>query len=78
MLNKVKKFLRMAIDERNTIYTISSSDTIGDKYFDQENIGELVSYLENKQLKQVTKFANNTLLSIVFDNGEALLLDRDI
>ena len=78
MLNKVKKFLRIAIDERNTIYTISSSDAIGDKYFDQENIGELVSYLENKQLKQVTKFANNTLLSIVFDNGEALLLDRDI
>lgn len=78
MLNKVKKFLRMAIDERNTIYTISSDNTIGDQYFDQENIGELVSYLENKQLKQVTKFANNTLLSIVFDNGEALLLDRDI
>ena len=78
MLNKVKKFLRIAIDERNTIYTISSDNTIGDQYFDQENIGELVSYLENKQLKQVTKFANNTLLSIVFDNGEALLLDRDI
>ena len=78
MLNKVKKFLRMAIDERNTIYTISSDNAIGDQYFDQENIGELVSYLENKQLKQVTKFANNTLLAIVFDNGEALLLDRDI